>query len=388
MRIPRWLTHSVYDPGQVAPPEVPWLRLMGLATLCVFAASGIGSRTHPGHRPVVLALLVVFLVAAVRSVPLRGIDGRPRTRWLVLLSVLGIALTVLQPKAAWVATPYLVGSTSVMRLEFRTSLALFAGDLAGTAIAATAVGHGGAALSIALGAIPFYLFMRLLRRGREEHAITKGLVVELEASRAAEAKAATEAERSRLAREMHDVLAHSLSALSLQLESTRLLAADRGVDAEVVAALERAHGLAAGGLSEARRAIGALRGDELPGPARLPALVEGFRASSGVDCSLSVTGSEQPLAPDARLAVYRTAQEALTNVRRHADCARVEVALEYRPGGTRLRVADHGTAAEPLNGHGGYGRTGMRERAELLGGALTATPTPDGFCVELWLPAS
>src|SRR5215218_4410811 len=99
---------------------------------------------------------------------------------------------------------------------------------------------------------------------------------ELRDSRAAHAESAALAERGRVAREMHDVLAHSLSALALQLEGARLLARDRGADAEVVAAVERAHHLAAGGLAEARQAIGALRGDELPGPERLPALADAF----------------------------------------------------------------------------------------------------------------
>jgi signal transduction histidine kinase len=99
-------------------------------------------------------------------------------------------------------------------------------------------------------------------------------VEELRESRAAHAASVAEAERSRMARDLHDVLAHSLSALALQLEGARLLARDRDGDPEVVAAIERAHGLAATGLSEAREAIAALRGDALPGPERLPALVE------------------------------------------------------------------------------------------------------------------
>ena len=214
--------------------------------------------------------------------------------------------------------------------------------------------------------------------------MTKCLLHELERSRGAEAEAAASAERSRLAREMHDVLAHSLSALALQLESTRLLAADRATEPDVYRAIERAHGLAASGLEDARRAIGALRGDDLPGPQRLPALVE----ASGLPVSLDVTGEPRELAPDARLALYRTAQEALTNVRRHAAATRVELRLAYRPDATVLTVADHGEGPPALtpNGHG-YGLTGMRERAELLGGRLSAAPTDDGFRVELWLPA-
>jgi signal transduction histidine kinase len=89
--------------------------------------------------------------------------------------------------------------------------------------------------------------------------------------------------------------------------------------------------------------------------------------------------------------VYRTAQEALTNVLRHSAASRVEVRLSYEADGTRLVVQDFGPGAPVTVGAvspgGGYGLTGMRERAELLGGRLSAGPTADGFRVELWLPA-
>ncbi|HET6865597.1 MAG TPA: histidine kinase, partial [Solirubrobacteraceae bacterium] len=215
---------------------------------------------------------------------------------------------------------------------------------------------------------------------------------ELEASREAEARAAAAAERGRLSREMHDVLAHSLSALALQLETTRLLARSRGVDEDVTQAVDRAHHLAASGLDEARRAIAAERGDELPGPERIGALADAFAEQSGLAVAVEVHGEPRALAPEARLAVYRTAQEALTNVRRHATAERVEVELNYLPDTTVLVVEDHAIDGTPppvavgLTG-GGYGLTGMRERAELLGGELLAAPTNNGFRVELRLPA-
>ena len=191
---------------------------------------------------------------------------------------------------------------------------------------------------------------------------------------------------------MHDVLAHSLSALALQLESTRLLARERGADEDVVRAIDQAHGLAASGLQDARRAIAAARGDELPGPERIGVLADAFGEQSGLPVAVEVEGEPRELAPDARLAVYRTAQEALTNVRRHAAAERVEVKLAYLPESTVLVVEDHAGAGTPppvalgLAGSG-YGLTGMRERAELLGGELLAEPTGDGFRVELRLPA-
>ena len=220
--------------------------------------------------------------------------------------------------------------------------------------------------------------MRQLRSGRDE---AEALVDELRESREETAEAAAVAERSRLARDMHDVLAHSLSALALQLEGARLLARDRGTDPEVVEAIERAHHLAGTGLSEARSAISALRGDELPA---LDALAERF----GDRVELTVQGEPRELASEARLAVYRTAQEALTNVSRHSAAEHVSLALAYEDDGTRLVVEDDGPATGG-NGSvgGGYGLTGMRERAELLGGQLSAGPAGDGFRVELWLPA-
>ena len=153
---------------------------------------------------------------------------------------------------------------------------------------------------------------------------------------------------------------------------------------ELAATLAQAHGLARSGLQETRRAIGMLRDDQLPGPESLPALVRDFERDTGVQCRLDVSGTPRPYGPQARLALYRVAQEALTNVRRHAAAQRVELALDHSPAGARLTVQDVGVPAAPAGA--GYGLTGMRERAELLGGRLTATATDRGFRVELWVP--
>jgi signal transduction histidine kinase len=382
-------TRSSIDPAQKAPPEVPWLRAMGWLTLTAFVVTGVLTEPQPGfgslREVAILAGIIAFAALMWTAVPMRPVPDGIRLARVAVVCVVTLALYALQPDAIWFLTPYIVGSVAAARLPKGPGTALYLADLAATVAIATALGRADHASSIAIGTLPWFLFMRVMRRQREEHEVTKGLLRELETSRAAEAVAAAEAERSRLAREMHDVLAHSLSALALQLESTRLLADDRGVDPEVARALERAHGLAASGLEDARRAIGALHGEDLPGPQRLPALVE----ASGLPVRLDVSGEPRELAPDARLALYRTAQEALTNVRRHATANRVELQLAYRDDGTILTVADHGAAPPPAavpNGHG-YGLSGMRERAELLGGRLSAAPTADGFRVELWLPA-
>ena len=170
--------------------------------------------------------------------------------------------------------------------------------------------------------------------------------------------------------------------------SGALAAADPPDTRRIGAALDRAHHLAQTGLQDARRAIGTLRDEELPGPRRLAGLAREFERDSGVGCHLEVTGERRELGSQARLAVYRTAQEALTNVRKHAHAQRVELRLGYERDGTRLTVEDYAPDGVPAAGDGdGYGLAGMRERAELLDGTLTAAPTGTGFRVELWVPA-
>jgi len=243
-------------------------------------------------------------------------------------------------------------------------------------------------LDLLVNALPLaaiYMIVLFGRRIRVQEAQAEQLLVELEESRGAELRAAALAERQRLARDMHDVLAHSLSGLLLQLEGARLLALAGPADERLAGTIDRAHELAKNGLDEARRAIGMLRDDDLPGPDRLAALTEAFQADTGVPARFSSSGTPRELASAVRLALYRVTQEALTNVRKHARPERVEVRLDYLPDDVSLTVEDVGVPAvtPPAASDGGYGLTGMRERAELLGGALDAAPTGTGFQVLL-----
>ncbi len=129
-----------------------------------------------------------------------------------------------------------------------------------------------------------------------------------------------------------------------------------------------------------------LRDEELPGPERLPSLVAEFERDTGIPVSIAIAGDSHELGSDARLTLFRTAQEALTNVRKHAHAERVELRLACEQRGVRLSIEDFGDPT-PNGDGGGYGLTGMRERAELLGGTLAAGPTSAGFRVELWVPA-
>ncbi|MBO1414293.1 sensor histidine kinase [Streptomyces sp. FH025] len=226
----------------------------------------------------------------------------------------------------------------------------------------------------------------LLRLDIEARGTSRRLLAQERAARAAEAESAALAERARIAREIHDVLAHSLSAQLVHLEAARLMldaGTDRGQIRERVVAARR---MAQDGLAETRQALSALRGELTPVGEFLVELTERERAV------LTVTGTPRPLAAEAALAVRRTAQEAVTNVRKHAPGARCSVELRYLDGAVELAVrntrAPRGESSGELADSGsGYGLLGMRERAELLGGTLLAGPEDGGWRVVLRLPA-
>src|SRR3954447_21340732 len=382
------------------PPRA--LRIVGYVSLAVIFVSILTVDPRPGLHgdgPLVALGFVALAIGIAGSLGRRPMPPGRRLAALALAAAATCLLTAIQPDSAAYAGIYYVVVIAGMRFEGRLGLAV-AGAALGALVAVVALTNDhaeGQIPGLLFSVVPWFLVMRLVRRLLERGREAEALVEELRESRAAHAESVALAERSRVAREMHDVLAHSLSALALQLEGARLLAGDRDADPDVVAALERAHHLAAGGLAEARQAIAALRGDELPGPERLAALADAFSEHSDARCELRVTGAPRELSSEARLAIYRTAQEALTNVRRHSAADRVEIALCYADDGTSLVVRDYGPGAPVVLGGGadaggggvagGYGLTGMRERAELLGGRLSAEPTADGFRVELWLPA-
>jgi signal transduction histidine kinase len=365
-------------------PREP-LSIFGTLAMTLIVVATLLTEPRPFSN-VWVAVGVVGLVAGIFVSLPRCVRAWRTVAGLLLVAASACLLIRVQPEGIAFGALYYVVIMSAIRLELVPALAVSGTAVVSGAamVAQEADDPAGAVISIVLSVIPWFLVIRLLGQMYEGRERAEGLVEELRASRAAAAESAAAAERGRVAREMHDVLAHSLSALALQLEGTRLLARDRGADAEVVEGIERAHHLAAEGLEEARAAIGALRGDELPGPERLRELAEAF----GERCRLTVTGTPRELPSESRLAIYRTAQEALTNVLRHSAGERVDIELDYEEG-TRLVVQDHGPGAPVAVGAAGagYGLTGMRERAELLGGRLTAEPTADGFRVELWLPA-
>ena len=243
------------------------------------------------------------------------------------------------------------------------------------------------AAEVGFGFIVIFLvwYMGRRLRSRAERA------AHLEREQAAEARRAVAEERARIARELHDVVAHRVSLMTVQAGAAKTVAAD---DLEgAVQAMEAVEVAGRQALSELRHLLDVLRPeadvdglDPQPGLADVPRLVAQFE-QAGLDVSLTMNGARTDLPARVDLSAYRIVQEALTNVLKHAGTtARAEV---------RLSTDDHGVAIEVLdNGHGdtilpgsGQGIVGMRERAQLLGGALEAGPRPiGGFQVVARLP--
>jgi signal transduction histidine kinase len=198
-------------------------------------------------------------------------------------------------------------------------------------------------------------------------------------------RAAALAERARIARDVHDVLAHSLAGLSLSLQGARLMLVRDGASSEAIEQVTRAQGLAAEGLAEARRAVAALREDAVPDVRALGDLVTAYRLESGATADFEVEGEVRMLPAEVMSTLYRTLQEALANTRKHAPGAPVDVKLSYADE-VRLTIEDRPGRRPSRPTPGGYGLLGMRERADLIGGSLDAAPTSDGWRVELRVP--
>jgi signal transduction histidine kinase len=201
-------------------------------------------------------------------------------------------------------------------------------------------------------------------------------------------------ERARVSRELHDVVAHHISMIAVQAETARLTTP--GMPAAGAQRLSGIGDTARAALTEMRRLLGVLRADTRtsaearqpqPGLRQLNELLDEARDASGSGIRLIVSGPMTTMDPGVELAAYRIIQEALTNARRHAAGAAVDVELHYAAGALRLRVRDNGPGLPPTAPSGGNGLLGMRERAAAVGGELrTGAVHGGGFVVEAVLP--
>lgn len=370
-----------------------WLTTAGFAVigLVVLAAGADEGGFGISGRNLELTVAAVLFAAASAVLLLAHQPSRVTTVVLLLLTAAAATTTVHHGDPSGpVVGLYLVMAVAALRLDFRPAAAVAAGATLGLdlkllgehahAVVAIVAIDGGCAL--------FFLLGLLVRREQEQRARADGLIIQLARSRAAERSAAAAAERSRLAREMHDVLAHTLSGLAVQLSGAKLLA-ERQDDTALLDAVTRAQALARDGLGEARAVISMLHGETLPGPEGLAELADEQRRLGG-SCELAVSGRPRRLSPDARLAIYRTAQEALNNVRKHAPRAKVLLHLTWLSDGARLLVEDSGdaTPATADAPPAGFGLAGLAERAALVGGRFFAGPAGNGFRVELHVPTA
>jgi signal transduction histidine kinase len=307
------------------------------------------------------------VIAAVGCGVLLGYDPGVGTAILIILVGLDIGAGL----------PFVVGGVV-------TALAVVV-----TAMAILAAGEPTA--NITLGSVAIIGFLTASGRNqymlRAEEAELR--LADAERAREEHARAAGLAERANAAREIHDILAHSLGALVLQLDALdAVLSSEVHTDSRATVILSRARALAVEGLSEARQAVGTLRSDPPPLVDALRNLVE----TTGLG-TLAIEGTPRPTSAEATVALRRAAQEGLTNAAKHAPGSAVTVRLAFAPDSIELTVTDDGSPEGHAPGAladlgGGYGIEGLRERAELIGGNVTAGPQDHGWQVRLRVPSN
>ncbi|WP_370948660.1 sensor histidine kinase [Amycolatopsis sp. cg5] len=332
--------------GLVPGTDTPWLAGYVLAYLCLVATIMLSSQTGT-PRLLLAAVLVTTTVGGVMVVAGSTLFGA-----LLLCEMMFIAGFSMPLATSWVIFAMAVGAAVLGRDSWGGKAVL-----------------GAVLLSVWLSGASRRQYLKRMEQAEMLVAETR--------------HSAALAERARIAREIHDILAHSLSALSLQLEAAGAMLHSETKDlTKIAACVDRASRLAREGIIETSRAVQALREDAVSLPDLLPSLVD------GENVRLSITGDPRELPPAAGLTLYRTVQEALTNARKHAPGSPVTVELGYARKEVTATVTNPASAAGPLTGTGaGYGLTGIRERAELVGGTLVAGPLGDGWQVSVKVPS-
>ncbi|SEQ92256.1 sensor histidine kinase [Streptomyces radiopugnans] len=382
--------------------RLPHLALVGLALLLMFIES-VNSQPYDGDGGFVRALFL--------GVPLIVLLFRPiGAFWL---SLGGMLFTATVAPGTWVAWPWtgvsfvahlVVLLVVAARTRPRVSVHMWLLTALAGGLAAATDPHRGAAIAFAMVVVSGIALTLLLAvrgwRDSRRQVVEQVAVVEEERSRRTLLE-----ERTTIARELHDVVAHHMSVVAIQAEAAPYRVQDP--PEELVAALATIRQNAVTALTELRRVLGVVRADlpggldgglgdwgpEAPQPtlADLGGLLENVRRA-GLEVESVTTGRPRPLPQGVELSAYRIVQEALSNALRHAPGASARVELGYVPVGLGLRIVN-GPPVEPVEGRAGAGRgaghgvLGMRERTAMLGGELTAEETEDGgFAVEAFLP--
>jgi signal transduction histidine kinase len=370
------------------------LRPLGWAVLLVVVLGSANSQPVPGLHGKALAVTVALcvfaatLMVAVRDgFPERGVELQ--TGVIALMGAAGVAIAGLQLKGATGVAAGAAVFMAITRLPFKAGVSV--GGALAVALGVVTAAAGGSSSAVAAGMLETVLLgvvAQFLKQSREGQDRTEILLAQLEDARDEQARAAAVAERGRIASELHDVLAHALSGAAIQLQGARKLAEREHAQPPLSDAIDRASELVKDGLANARQAVGALRGDALPTLAQLPSLVDSYKADMNLNVTLRIEGDARTLPADPSLALYRAAQEALTNVARYAPGACTTVTVHYEPDRTTLSVDNGASDTPPRQGMGGgRGLQGLRERIEQAGGTMSAGATLEGWRVEIEVPA-
>jgi signal transduction histidine kinase len=349
-------------------------------TLAFAAVLQVAIQPLPGHAalgsPAAPPKIFLTLIALGTTLPLGLLRAQPRT----------VALIAAAGRLGYVGAQALAGCVAVAFLGLALAQTSGQPDM----------------LILAAGAVPLASWAGYAWRVRGEEAAR---IAQHEFLAGSLAEHTVRGERARISRELHDVVAHHISMIAVQAETARLTTQD--MPAAGAQRLLAIGDTARSALTEMRRLLGVLREDAAaervqrhpqPGLDQLNDLLDEARDASGAGTRLIVSGWLTPLDPGVELAAYRIVQEALTNARRHAPGAAVDVELRFADDGLHLRIRDNGPGPGPGPGPGnsasagamagGHGLLGMRERAAAVGGILqTGLASGGGFLVEAVLPA-
>ncbi|GAA3672081.1 histidine kinase [Nonomuraea antimicrobica] len=264
---------------------------------------------------------------------------------------------------------------------------MFAVTIAGGLIV---VGSSETALRGIVLFVAAYAIGRAAASSRAQAAALEERAARLTREREIEAERAAERERARIARDMHDILAHAVSVMVVQAEAGPV--AVTANPARAVAAFDAIATAGRDAMDQLRRLLNVLKEEEGPrGPqptiGALPSLAEQV-GTTGLHVTYSTTGEPRPLSPDTEVAAYRIVQEALTNIVKHADATRADVALTWQDHALMIDITDDGHGRDPALPSGGHGLIGIRERAAACGGSAVAGPREGapGFLVRVRLP--
>jgi signal transduction histidine kinase len=362
-------------PGEGLPPITSWEIILGIVFGLIYLLIGLNQdRLFPRiSKERAAALFFTVQCALLLGIGLvLGTGGS----WLMGIPLVGYAVEMLEPRQRW---PVYIAVVACAVLP----MGLRQGSWASVLLSSATIG-------MAVFFVAMFSQLRLNEQQARERA--EQLMVDLEEANAQLAAYATQAEelamtqeRNRLAREIHDNLGHTLTIVNVQIEAAKAVMESDPYRA--LEAMDKVQDLAHKGLTQVRESVAALRESPVsnrPLDEAIGDLVKDVE-SSGIVSEIQVSGEPFKLEHKVALALYRAAQEGLTNVCRHAGASRVDVNLDFQPGEVRLEVKDNGMGVAQLKE--GFGLLGIRERMQLLGGRLEVeTGTGKGFRLKATVP--